>query len=138
MTIRAIVVVLGLALVANASVEDESFCKTYKRGKLPTYDPSRQIWEQAFEINGTFDRPEAISLRDSTAVEAPAGCASFAHLLSAGHSLIHSWLCMQMHTRWPVWSCPFRLATPPLPTFASHCRRQRPRARLKSTKGRSW
>ena len=55
MTIRAIALVLGLALVATASVEDESFCKTYKRGKIPTYDPSRQTWEQAFEIHGTFD-----------------------------------------------------------------------------------
>ena len=72
MTKRAIALVLGLALFANASVEDEDFCKTYKRGELPTFEPSRQIWEQAFEIKGRFDRLEAIS---QTAVEVQAGVA---------------------------------------------------------------
>ena len=56
--LRSISLGLGLTttlVVANALVDEESFCKTYQRGKLPTFDPTRQVWEQAFEINGTLD-----------------------------------------------------------------------------------
>ena len=37
-----------------AADESSSWCKTYKRGNLPTFDQTAGVWEQAFEINDAF------------------------------------------------------------------------------------
>lgn len=46
--------IFGFTGVLAADDESSSWCKTYKRGNLPTFDQTAGVWEQAFEINDAF------------------------------------------------------------------------------------